>query len=167
MYRLGLSRSIRNRDVLEAGESLFGKDNWQVDRVFYRLGKDGFETRKQIENYYRSQVLGKRDQDILRSWRRHEQDWSTIVRKAKTLVREHVQGDGWTVREERQSEAIGFYFYLLRRHGGLSAEFANGDLYLWTGIWLDVRAPRSTWGVDLSSTSTGELHAHLVFETAC
>jgi len=64
--------------------------------VFYRLGEQGYETRAQIERYYRQRILEKRDKRVWDAWTEGRSGLLSLVRAALVKTARKYQGTGWT-----------------------------------------------------------------------
>jgi hypothetical protein len=136
MRRLGLASSESNLAVLEAGRRFFGKNSWAVDLVLYRLGEQGYRTRRQIERYYRQRVLEKRDERVQQLWKKRRRAWLSIVRRALAEATAKLQAAGWSSISNHGKDFLGFL--VSTKRGALGSEFRNESLYVWSGVALNV-----------------------------
>jgi hypothetical protein len=136
MYRLGLAPSQQGAAVLDAGLRFFGKNNWDIDLALYRLGTQGYKTRRQIERYHRQRILEKRDERVTKLWHERRRGWLAVVRKALENAADKLRTRGWNVTPSNGKGYVGFSVDTKR--GVLGTEFNNKSLYVWIGASVNV-----------------------------
>ncbi len=135
MRLLGLASSKAGRAVLEAGERFFGANSWEVDLAFYRLGEQGYKTRRQIESYYRRRIDDRGDEDVRCRWRKQSRGWQNVVNTAIAAIEVQL-GESWEVIPNHGNDYLGFEIRTTR--GLLRDEFMREYLQVWTGAALNV-----------------------------
>ncbi len=136
MRVLGLASSERSGDVLEAGVRLFGKNSWDVDLVFYRLGESGYTTRAQIERYYRERIIERRDKKVEQGWQLYRRGWLEVIRAASEKAAERIERKGWMIEPSHDRTSLGFL--VTRDRGRFAGEFKKGYLQVWSGVMANV-----------------------------